>query len=196
VTELERPTCRNACEVDIGGNRFGMNVTNGDGVLVPMSIDGVPLLAFVLQDGHLLLNLALFDEFNQLVLHIKNNQLLFSVSPWDIQLVGRRLIIREAAKKILIDIVFNVPSAIKIHRARFMRNGVEVDVWPDRVVLVNNNASIVGNVMINCPTGFAIGPHDPLASAVVAVSQVPRYARNRAASREWIRGAFGDERPA
>ena len=112
-----------ACEIDVGGNRFGMTVTNGDGALVPVSIDGVPLVGFILQDGHLLLNLALFDEFNQLVLHIKNNQLLYSVAPWDIQFVGRNLVVREAARKILIDIEFNVPAAIRIRRARLMRTG-------------------------------------------------------------------------
>ena len=71
-----------------------------------------PLLAFILGDGHLLLNLNLFDEFNALVLQINNNQLTQSVSPWDIRLVGRNLVIREAAARILVDITLEPPSRV------------------------------------------------------------------------------------
>ena len=66
---------------------------------MPIYVDGIPLLAFILGDGHLLLNLDLFDEFNGLVLQMKNNHLTQSVSPWDIRLVGRNLVIREAERK-------------------------------------------------------------------------------------------------
>jgi trigger factor len=164
-----------ACEIDVGGNSFGLNSLGADAVLVPISIDGTPILAFILQDGHLLLNLVFFDEYNQLVLHIKNNQLLFATSPWDIQLVGQNLVIREAARRILVDITFDVPNAIRIRRARMLRNGVELVVWPDRVVLANNGAEFAGNSMMNCPIGFAIGPHDPPISAMLALPHVPRY---------------------
>jgi hypothetical protein len=186
-----------ACEIEIGGNQFSMtSPTTGDAVLVPMSIDGTAMLAFILQDGHLLLNVVLMDEYNQLVLWIRNNQLLFSVSPWDIQLIGKTLVIREATRKVLVDITFDVPDTIRIRRARFMRNGVELDVWPDRVVLANNGMEISGNSMANCPMGFAIGPHDPPVPAMVAVPQVRRYLHDRSVTDLWIREQFGREGPA
>jgi hypothetical protein len=186
----------NVCEIEIGGNHFSMTATDGDAALVPFSIDGLPILGFILQDGHLLLNLALFDEYNQLVLHIRNNQLVFAVSPWDIQLVGRNLVIREAARQILVDITFEVPNTIRIRRARFLRNGVEIAVWPDHVLLVNNGTRISGNSMTNCPTGFAIGPHDPPIPAMVKLAQVPRYFHDKAASRLWVEEEFNSGGPA
>ncbi|HEX3045927.1 MAG TPA: hypothetical protein VHY08_14310, partial [Bacillota bacterium] len=76
--------------------------------LIPILIDEVPIVAFVLQDGHLLLNLFLFDEYNQLVLCIKNNPLFQSIAPWDIQLIGCNLIVREGERKILVDMTFEV----------------------------------------------------------------------------------------
>jgi hypothetical protein len=41
------------------------------------------------------LTLRAFDEYNQPVLFIHNSRLVYSVSSWDIQLVGRNLTIRE-----------------------------------------------------------------------------------------------------
>lgn len=186
----------NACEIEIGGNRFGMAATNDDVVLIPISIDGTPVLGFILQDGHLLLNLVLFDEFNRLVLHIKNNQLLFAMSPWDIQLVGRNLVIREAARKILVDMVFDVPNAIRIRRGRFLRNGVEIVIWPDRVVVANTGLRFAGNSVTNCPVGFAIGPHDQPFPALFSLPEVPRYLHDEAVSKLWIQERFDLKRLA
>jgi hypothetical protein len=87
--------------------------------MVPLSIDGVAVLAFTLQDGHLLLNLLAYDEHNRLVLVIKNNELVYSISPWDIQLVGRNLTIREAPRQFLLDIVFRPEYAFLVNSAGF-----------------------------------------------------------------------------
>lgn len=89
------------CEIDIGSNRFGTKDVSYSTILLPVSIDETPLFAFILADGHLLLNLNVFDEYNHLILQIKNNQLYYSISPWDIRFIGRNLIVREAERKIL-----------------------------------------------------------------------------------------------
>ena len=83
-------------------------------------------IAFVLEDGHFLLNLCIFDEHNFPVLVICDNRLIYTTQPWDIQLIGRNLVIREARRRILVDIDFDVPSRIVINRGRFLLNGVEL----------------------------------------------------------------------
>jgi len=69
--------------------------------MIPISVNSIPLIDLVMADGHLLFNLVVFNEFNTPFLHIKNNQLFYSTSPWDIQLVGKKLTIHEAHIKIL-----------------------------------------------------------------------------------------------
>ena len=64
------------CEVTIGGNSFSATNAEYGTVLLPVSVHDTPLLAFVLGDGHLMLCLNLFDEYNQLVLQIKNRRRL------------------------------------------------------------------------------------------------------------------------
>ena len=90
-------------EVEIGGNSFTCEDHGYGTAMAPISVDGLPLVGFIMADDHLLLNLVIFDEFNFPVLHIKNNQLLYSTDPWDIQLIGTKLTVREAHRKILID---------------------------------------------------------------------------------------------
>src|SRR5215467_7010159 len=49
------------CEVLIGSNRFTMQRIVDGILLIPVMIDGIPLIRFTLLDDHLLLSLLLFD---------------------------------------------------------------------------------------------------------------------------------------
>ena len=57
--------------VEIGGNTFSC-VDQGYGTaMVPISVDGTPLIGLILADGHFLLNLVIFNEYNSPVLHTR-----------------------------------------------------------------------------------------------------------------------------
>ncbi|MGH7825367.1 MAG: HNH endonuclease signature motif containing protein [Candidatus Binatia bacterium] len=178
------------CEVIIGGNRFSTKFAGYGTMLVPVSVDGTALLAFVLGDGHLMLNLNVFDEYNQLVLQIENNQLVQFVSPWDIQFVGHNLVIREAKRKILVDISFEPPGRIVVQRGRFLRNGVEILVRSDRVVIANSGATFSGTRVRNWPGGVVVGPHDKPMPAIILMPNVPRYRHDRKLVESWIAEEF------
>lgn len=172
------------CEAFIGGNYFQAQDQGYGTAVVPIGIDGVPLLAFVLADGHLLLNLNVFDKYNNLTMQILNNQLVYSTSPWDIQFVGRNLIIREADRQILVDIRFEVPNRIVINRGRFLLNGVELVVSPSYALIVNNRSLLFGNSAIGCHGGILIGSNFN-GGAAVRLSDVPRYYCDGAAAIKW-----------
>jgi len=164
-------------EIEIGGNSFTCE-DHGNGIAIaPIFIDGQPLVSLVLQDGHLLLNIVVFDEFNIPILHINNNQLLYSVEPWDIQLVGTKLTIREGHRKILIEIEFLPPDKVKINRGRFLRNGVEVLVRPTHIFVPNNGNFIKGCTALDCPGGLVIG--EPSIGGFLGILKVPRYLEDR-----------------
>jgi hypothetical protein len=179
------------CEAVIGGNRFTMEDRGYGTAIIPVSIDDTPLLAFFMADSHLLLNLNVFDEFNNLILRIVNNQLFYAVSPWDIELVGRKLIIREAHRQILIDILFEVPNKIVINRGRFLRNGVELLISPDYALITNNKMLFSGNQVINCQGGLVIGPHSQQFGAAVRINSVPRYLGDRSEAIKWTKETLG-----
>ena len=175
------------CEAIIGSNHFTMRDQGNGMFMMALVIDGNVMLGFALQEGHLFLNLLVLDELNETVLRIHNNQLIYSSSPWDIQLVGRNLVIREAPRQFIIDITFEVPNKIVINRGRFLCNGVEVFIRPEYTFLVNNSMLYRRNVAINCPVGLLIGSHPPEIGAAVGISGVNRYRYDRREAFRWAR---------
>ena len=178
-------------EIVIGGNSFTCEDAGYGTFMVPISVDGVPLLGFVLGDGHLLLNLVVFDEFNVPILHIKDNQLFQSTLPWDIQLVGTTLTIREAHRQILLEIKFCPPNRVVIQRGRFLRNGVEILVRPEHILITNNSIHISGCHMHNCAGGLIIGPHAHQLGGFMVIGNVPRYLGDRSAALAFQREVEG-----
>jgi hypothetical protein len=170
------------CETIIGSNKFTTRDL-GDGTFsAPLVIDGVPIVAFVLSDGHLLLNLLLFDDDNNLVLQIERNELQYSVSPWDIKLRGRNLVIRAAERKILVDIVFEVPNRIVIRRGRLLLNGVEIILQPDYALIVNNGNLLWSNEAGGGHFGLVVGNQDTPAPAAFRFPNIPRYSGSTVAA--------------
>lgn len=165
--------------VEVGSNVFTCKDEGYGTAMAPISVDGTPLIGVLLADGHFLLNVVLFDEFNNPILHIKNNQLLYSISQWDVQLVGTTLTIREAHRKILIEILFMPPNKIVIKRGRFLRNGVEIIVRPTNILVTNNAFFISGNQCLNCYGGLVIGHHSKLIGGFMVLGNVPRYLGDR-----------------
>lgn len=166
-------------EVIIGGNSFTCDDEGYGTIMVPISVDGAPLIGLILADAHLLLNLAIFDEYNAPILHIKNNQLCYSVSPWDIQLVGTSLTVREAQRKLLIEIEFQPPDKVVIARGRFLKNGVEILVRPSNILITNNSTLLSGCQAHNCHGGLIVGHHAQPIGGFMAIPNLPRYLGDR-----------------
>lgn len=164
-----------SAEIVVGGNSFTCQDQGYGTIMMPITVDGIALVGLIIADGHLLLNLAIFDEFNAPVLHIKNNQLFYSTDPWDIQLVGTNLIVRERHRKILIDIMFEPPNRVIINRGRFLRNGVEVLVRPDSILVTNNNTLLSGTHAHNCTGGLILGYHENPIGGFFSMPSISRY---------------------
>lgn len=171
------------CSVEIGSNRFTATGLHDGQVLAPVVVDGQALLSFQLLDGHLLLNLTWYDESNQPVLEIRQNQLLHSTEPWDIELVGRRLVIREAARKILLDVEFDPPNGLQITRGRFLFNGVDVLIKPNQLSV--GSSTFTGNLTVNCTAGIVIGPVEVPGSCAIRLVHVSRRADTATADEWW-----------
>ncbi len=179
------------CEIVFGSNSFTTQYQGYETIMVPVSIDGTPILAFILSEGHLLLTLNLFDKYNNLVLRIHNNQLFYSISPWDIQLVGRNLIIREASREILVDILFELPNRIIINRGRFLLNGVEILITPEYALLTNNLMEFRGNSSSGCAWGLVLGNNPNVTGCIYSSRTIPRYLGDRSAAVRWVKENIG-----
>ncbi len=138
-------------------------------------VDGIPLIGFRFEDDHLLLSLMVFDQFNKVVLLINDNHLFYSISPWDIQFVGKTITIREKIRKILIRLTFEPPSKVTIDKGRFLCNGVEIKVYNDHIIIANNNMWISGCSIENAHGGLIIGRAPQQTNCFMHLRNVDRY---------------------
>lgn len=145
------------CEVKIGDNRFIAEDEGHGGWCIPLIIDNIPLIMFRLEDGHLLFSLRVFNDKDELILDISDNYVKYSVTPWDIQLVGRRLTIKASARNILLDMELYTPNIVHVRSGRFCLGGFELLVRPEYSVFVNTGSLMAGCTVIN-GNGIAIGP--------------------------------------
>ena len=165
----------NHAEVEIGNNIFTCEDHGYGTQMIPLIVDNTPLIGIILADGHFLLNVVLFDEHNNIILRIKNNQLLYSTNPWDIQLVGTKLTIREAQRKILIEIIFEPPNKIKIQKGKFLCNGVEILIRPENILITNNSIIVSKCSAINCHGGLIIGEQSENIGGFMKIDGINRY---------------------
>ncbi len=161
------------CETSLGSVCFTTKDEGYGTQITALSIDDILIIGFIMSTGHLLLTLNLFDHFNNFILRIINNQLVYSVSPWDIEFVGRNLIIREGERNIFIDIKFEVPNKIIINRGQFMLNGVEVIIQPTFVHIING--AKVWNIRVeDFQAGLVLGRNENQLAGAFAIPNIPR----------------------
>ncbi|MCU5414773.1 HNH endonuclease [Bacillus wiedmannii] len=185
-----------SCEFLIGGNRFTMDSPEGEiKQLIPIMVDGIPLLSFILVNGQLLLSANLFDENNQEILLIVENQIVYSTEPWDIQMVGKTLTIREKARKILVNITFETPNKVIIDKARLLCNGVEILIKEDIMFVSDERCQMIGFHSRNYQGGVVIGRNPHPINCGVKIPQVNRYLKQSLKTSEFKKEILKEMQP-
>jgi len=174
----------NCCTFIVGGNEFTTPETTESLFSAPLVVDGIPLLAYTLESGHLLLSAKVFDQFNMLVMEIHENHLVYTTSPWDIEVTGRTITIRENKREFLVRMTFDPPNRVTIDRARFLFNGVEILVDEDSILITNNNTLLQRNTAMNCAAGLIVGYNSGI-SGFMALPHLNRYLGDSVQSKRW-----------
>jgi hypothetical protein len=84
-----------------------------------VSVDGRFLIGAVMNPG-LELNLDLRDADNRVMLLVNRGELMISNRLWDVTFEGRRLVVRDGFRSVVLDLELNPPHELIVHRA---------DVW-------------------------------------------------------------------
>jgi HNH endonuclease len=150
-----------ACVADLGSNVYVWPELGEGMMTAPLVVDDTPIVLFRMQDGHLLLTVQLFDESNEMLVQILDNELVYSVDHWDVQFEGLQLTVRAAYREIFVRMRFEPPSRVEISRGHIWRNGVEMEIWPDKLIVLPG-LTISGSQAVHCALGIAIGDHPPL----------------------------------
>ncbi len=124
----------------------------------PLVINGRNILAAKKIDDLLLLDVEIIDEYGNIVLCIKENELIFSLNNWDIQFAGKTLQINEKASKPRIIISFSPPNRVVIEKAILYYHGILVDITKAGLTGHNGSSSLVLNncIIENCFVGLLL----------------------------------------
>lgn len=161
-------------------------------VVIPIMIDGIPIISFIIKDNNLFINFMAFDRNNHLIFHIVENEVVFSTAQWDIEWIAKKLTIREKKGKILLSIEFNPPNNITILNAIILCNGVEVHLRKNYIACLNNKIYI-GKFIAEGQApqlGFIFGRRTMWAPCLMYAPDVPRYNVDEKESLKWLRDAI------
>lgn len=132
-----------SCLVSMGGGTWRQDFTQ-DATVPLLVIRGCSVIEVKRQDERLLLSLRIYSKQGKLLLQIAENELTFSASSWDVELVGRKLTIRGGVRDILAQIEFRTPDEIVITRGVFAFGGSQIRVEPDHIFLQEYNIRMAG----------------------------------------------------
>jgi len=187
-------------EANIGSNKFttgGLCDSNGNRLLFPVSIDDCDLfVALIDTDGNLFLSIQVFDECNLPLLVIQNNVMVVSTNKWDISFQATTLTIREQARDILFEVVFEPPNRIIIPRGRLFFNGIEAVIRKEYIFVVNSKILLSHNTMVGPVIGLQLGRNLRGFPAAVTCdpTKLKRYNRRRSTSDKIERDALTRQR--
>lgn len=135
--------------------------------LTPLVINNERIIGFRFFEGILLLTIKLYDEKNNLILLIEDNEMIYNTGTWDIIFEGRNMKLREAARNILLDIDFLPPETVRINEGRFYKDGYELIVTDGKMISKNITVKIkkVENIRVlfsmgNCSDNFIGAMHN------------------------------------
>lgn len=139
--------------VILGTLNFVCQYKNIGNVVIPLLVDDVPIIMVSLIQGELFLDLVLCDENNIPILVIHKNELTYKIGFWDTTFIGSTLTIRQATRKIFLQIEFRDPNIVHVKKAKLFFNKKEFTIDNKGVKYENlncswHNFSIVANVGI------------------------------------------------
>ncbi len=159
---------------EIATNLFTHDPLRGN-LLIPVSIDGIPMLGFLIEHNRLLLRFSVYDDYNNEIFTIFDNQLQFLPDNWDVKIVGNRLKVLEGSRKILLDLEFFPPNRIVIREIKIRFNGVIFQIKRDYYIVNGQKTSFASNYF-PCPVGIGIGANRfGLPDAAFRIPNVNRY---------------------
>lgn len=163
-------------EFDLAGNIFAVDALPEGAAFFGLVVDGWVLFGARRQDGQLLINMQLFDEFNILKFLIVENELIMRADSWDIEVEGTTITVRYALRNIFMRMRFS-QQRIAIDRGRILCNGVELLLDKDGILETGGNNRLKGCGSNNVQAALVIGNVDLPCSTAWRWNFVDRYIR-------------------
>lgn len=98
---------------------------------VVLEISGRKVIYFEKENGMLLFNCIFFKRNGSPIFIVHKNELVFSTNNWDVTIIGKKLIIREGIRKVILEIILG--EQIKINKLNVNVYGIDMYIYKDIV---------------------------------------------------------------
>lgn len=130
---------------------------NGSGnFMIPLIVDGIPIIKFTLENSEIFLDFVIFDKYNVPILVVKRNELTFKIGFWDITYIGTTLKIRQGSRDIYLEIDFRYPNTVEIKRMKLFCNSKEFTINKHGFIYENRKIKLA-NFSIIAQVGIIVG---------------------------------------
>jgi hypothetical protein len=144
-------------------------------LFVAIAIDETPLVWFTHADGRAFLNIQLYDENNELLLLVLENQLQYRLdTKWDIETAGKVITFRSAPRKVFLEIEWNTPNRVSILRGLLLLNGIAYSI-SEKGALCLNTGALMSNNRVTAQCGINAGRPIAMPSAIGSGPPIYRY---------------------
>ncbi len=131
----------NKAQICVATNKFNFTFSKDSNTFHFIEVSGTPLLSVKKIENEYFMNVLLCDKNNNLVLEIKENELIHSIDIYDAKYEGSHLIVKKDKNNILIDIEFKADGIINVNKAHMFYGGREI--YADGKNLLVNSTSIL-----------------------------------------------------
>lgn len=141
--------------VDLGGNIVSHDNLPLDRPYVVLAIDRRNVIAFTLTGEQLLLSLDVVDALGKSIVRIEDNELVHTATSWDVTLIGRSLIVRDAPRSVALALTLDPPHGVRLDSARLPTQRGVYEISLDGLV-TPNNVRISGLTSHNNGSGLSL----------------------------------------
>jgi hypothetical protein len=140
----------------------GSTVTNLSRIL---SVDNFDIISLTKEENYPLLNLNLFDEFDNWVAVVEGNQWFVDRRRvWDIEYIPKHLVLRYAPRKIALDV--EISEGEIIIKGNLFFNGFNIQATDDDLLLNGKSQMVMHHVAVTNPPPLNTALNSPLAFSI------------------------------
>lgn len=157
--------------IEMGNNFFVSNSAD----IAAIVVDDLPLLGVRIVNGQPLLSLILFDDDDHPLFTVIDNELTYTTTNWDVEIVGTRIKVRSGLRQILVDVEFQPANKVVIHRGMFKCFGAKVFVDDKGIFIPQAAVYSLGNKFVDVEVAICIGRDNLSRSVAIALSDMARH---------------------
>lgn len=173
----------------IGNNEIKFTPVGDNAKFVALKINETEIFSFEFRQDEIILNLLYFNEKNEKVIEIVENEITHSTKVWDAEWKGRQLTIRDESRSVLFKVRFSLENKIEALQGFFFCDSLVV--YFDKYILMHSMGSTVlsgSKIHLQCnnATGIHFQGHHTENRSLEEIKNTFKQERKKFMRKAWV----------